>query len=269
MIGAGAVGSALALTLDRQGYRVRSVMSRDGRSARPLGKKVGAERTGSLAQLDGVDGLVFIAVPDDAIAVVVRHLSRRFMDFSRSIVFHTSGALTSDALKPLRDKGAAVGSFHPLQTILRSRVGRNDVRNIWIGIEGDPIAVKAGVRLAKQIGSHPFVLSKKQKVLYHIAAVFSSNYLITILSVVEELGRRIGLPNSAVLPMFEPLILQSVKNAKERTAAGALTGPIARGDKKTLDRHHIALRQRGLSEISKLYRALERETLRLAQKKGR
>lgn len=267
IIGAGAVGSALALAFNRHGYRIRSVISKYGKSAVRLGKKVGAERTGLLSELDDVSGLVVIAVPDDEIAGFVRLLSRREGDFSRSMIFHTSGALTSDALKPLQKKGATIGSFHPLQTILRSRVGRNDLRNIWIGIEGDAKAVKVGISLAKNIGSHPFILSKKQKVLYHIAAVFSSNYLVTILSVVEQLGHRIGLSHSAILPMFEPLILQSLKNVKERSAAVALTGPVARGDKKTLRKHHIALQQRGLTEISTLYRALERETMRLAQRK--
>ena len=267
IVGAGAVGSALALALDRHGYRIRSLISKHGKSADRLGRKVGAGKTGSMSQLRDVSGLLFIAVPDDNIPGVVRYLSRHQTDFSGSIVFHTSGALASDVLKPLRKNGASVGSFHPLQTILRSRVSRNDLRNIWIGIEGDPAAVKAGVRLAKRIGSHPFVLSKKQKVLYHIAAVFSSNYLVTILSVVEELGHKIGLPQSTILPMFEPLILQSVNNVKERTAAVALTGPIARGDKKTLRRHHSALGQRGLEEIFKLYKALESETMRLTHRK--
>ena len=259
----------MTLALDRQGYRIHSVVSNEGRSARRLGEKVGAERTGLLSQIADVSGLVFIAVPDDEIAVVVRQLSMFPGDFFRSTVFHTSGALTSDVLTPLRKKGAAVGSFHPLQTILRSRVGRNDLRNIWIGIEGDRTAVKTGIHIVKEIGSHPFVLSKKQKVIYHIAAVFSSNYLVTILSVVEELGQRIGLPHSTILPMFEPLILQSVKNVRERTASGALTGPIARGDTKTLRRHHAALRGEGLTGILELYRALERETTRLAHNKGR
>ena len=135
IIGAGAVGSALALALDRHGYRVRSIISKSGKSARRLGRKVRAERTGSWSQLRDVTGLLFITVPDDEIAVVVRRLSRRQRNFHRSTVFHTSGALASDALKPLQKKGAAVGSFHPLQTILRSRLGRNDLRNIWIGIE--------------------------------------------------------------------------------------------------------------------------------------
>jgi predicted short-subunit dehydrogenase-like oxidoreductase (DUF2520 family) len=267
IIGAGAVGYALALSLHKKQYFIRAVFSKSGKSARLLGKKVGASQSGILSTQDRDTGIFFIAVPDDQIKIVVRRLLHRHSDFSGSHVFHTSGALSSDVLLPLKKKGAAVGSFHPIQTFPRSKIGSVNFRGIFVAVEGDRKAVATGKRIARGIGSRPFVLSSQQKVLYHIAAVFGSNYFVTLLSVVEELGLRIGVPQRKIIAMIEPLILQSLKNVRIGSASSALTGPIARGDVRTISKHRGALKTKTLRHISELYTALAKATARLASKK--
>ncbi|MGA7160400.1 MAG: Rossmann-like and DUF2520 domain-containing protein [Bacteroidota bacterium] len=268
IIGAGAVGRPLALALWKKKYPIRIILSRNDRSAKIVGKSVHA-RHGRLLSAKNFrgDGIVFIAVPDDEIKNVVRILSRLCEDFSRSIVFHTSGALSSNLLSLLKVKGAAVGSFHPLQTFPKSDSTPERLHNIWIGIEGDKKAIATGKKIAHDVGARPFVLSSRQKVLYHIAAVFSSNYFVTLLSVVEELGKRIHLSKRETVSIFEPLILQSLQNVKEQSAASALTGPIARGDVQTLKRHRNELKKKGMKRIALLYSALARETSSLALRK--
>ena len=268
IIGAGPVGSALALALKKKEYPVRVVFSRKGKSAKALGQRILAlhARLRSTKRF-GVEGIIFIAVPDDEIDNVVQILSRSHEDFSRSIVFHTSGALSSKILSPLERKGATVGSFHPVQTFPKSTVTSGWLENIWIGIEGDKKAVVAARRIVHDFAARSFVLSSRQKVLYHVAAVFSSNYFVTLLSVVEELGKRIHLRRRKLISIFEPLILQSLMNVKKSSAASALTGPIARGDVQTLKRHRLELGKKGLRNISQLYSALAKETSRLASRK--
>lgn len=268
IIGAGPVGSALALALREKRYLLRVILSKKGRSAKALGLSVHAPH-GRLrpAKRFGVEGIIFIAVPDDEIRNVVHILSGRYKDFSESIVFHTSGALSSKILSPLKRKGATVGSFHPLQTFPKSGSASGQLKNIWIGIEGDKMAVAAARHIIHDFVAHPFVLSSQQKMLYHVAAVFSSNYFVTLLSVAEELGGRIHVPRRKVISIFEPLILQSLMNVKKYSAASALTGPIVRGDVQTLKRHRAELEKKGLGHISLLYAALAKETSRLASRK--
>ena len=247
---------------------MRVVLSRTGKSAKAVGQSVRAPfaRLRSTKRF-GVEGMIFIAVPDDEITNVVQTLSRGHKDFSRSIIFHTSGALSSEILSPLKRRGATVGSFHPLQTFPKSGIASGQLKNIWIGIEGDNKAVIAAKRIAHDFVSYPFVLSARQKVLYHVAAVFSSNYFVTLLSVVEELGKHIRLPRRKIIPIFEPLILRSLMNVKKYSAASALTGPIVRGDVRTVKRHRTELEKKGLRHISQLYSALAKETSLLASKK--
>lgn len=257
----------MALSLYKKQYCIRGVFSKSGKSAILLGKKVGASQSGILPTQARDNRIFFIAVPDDEIKNVVHRLIHRQSDFSGSLVFHTSGALSSEVLQPLKRRGAAVGSFHPLQTFSRSKTGSVNLREIFVAVEGDRKAVAAGKRIARRIGARPFVLSSQQKVLYHIAAVFGSNYFVTLLSVVEELGLRIGVPQRKIIAMTEPLILQSLKNVRIGSASSALTGPIARGDIRTISKHRSALKTKNLRHISELYTALAKATRRLASKK--
>jgi predicted short-subunit dehydrogenase-like oxidoreductase (DUF2520 family) len=270
IIGAGAVGSALALALHKRKFTLRLVVSHKEESARRLGRKVHAFY-GTQRSMPGFEpgGIFFLAVPDDEIEGVARWVAHTGTDFTRSIVFHCSGALSSDLLSPLRRKGAAVGSFHPLQSFPGTKADPQALEKIWIGIEGDRKAKEFGRYLARELRSRSIILSPQQKTLYHLAAVFSSNFLVTILSVVEELGGELGLSRNRVMSMVEPILLRSFMNAKLNSAATALTGPIARGDLRTVRKHRSALRAGGMKRIAALYTALARETAVLASKKDR
>jgi predicted short-subunit dehydrogenase-like oxidoreductase (DUF2520 family) len=269
IIGAGSVGTALALALKEKKYPIHAIFSKKGKSAKVLGHKVHAP----YARLDSKKsfaflGLIFIAVPDDEIENVVQNLARCQDDFSRSIIFHTSGALSSEILLPLKRKGATIGSLHPVQTFPKSGTASGLLENIWIGVEGDKKGVVAAKLIVHDFASRSFVLSSQQKVLYHVAAVFSSNYFITLLSVVEELGKQLRFPRKKIISIFEPLILRSLMNVKRYSAVSALTGPIARGDIQTVKRHRTELEKKGLRHIAQLYSALAKETSKLASRKA-
>jgi len=106
IVGAGRLGTTLAVALARKGYPIRSLVARRAQSARRaaafLGDNVqvlGAKQTGSLRRAD----VFLITTPDDQIATVAGELSR--LAFSNAIALHTSGALSSETLAPLREKG--------------------------------------------------------------------------------------------------------------------------------------------------------------------
>ena len=269
IVGAGQVGCALAVGLKSRGHSVRYVASRNRNSARFVGRIVHA-RFGPLDALPRPipPSIYFLAVPDDEIHRVTAQLARMSVDFSGSVAFHCSGALASDVLQPLREKGAAVGSLHPLQTFAARKGDATLLEHIWFGLEGDRRAVSLGRDIVRELQSRVILLQPEQKALYHIAAVFASNYFVTLLSVVEDIGGKLGLSRRQTMLMFGPIIQRTLENVKEKSAAAALTGPIARGDVRTLRRHRSALRTSGEKSIARLYETLAEHTQRLAGKKN-
>ena len=137
-------------------------------------------------------------VPDDALGTVARTLSTVRPDWTGTVVAHTSGALPAAALLDLRARGAALLSFHPLQTFT-PQSPPEAFDGIAIALEGDPEAVALGTRLATDLGAHPVTLSPDAKTRYHLAASMASNYLVTLMALVEEVLSSIGLdrPESA------------------------------------------------------------------------
>jgi predicted short-subunit dehydrogenase-like oxidoreductase (DUF2520 family) len=103
--------------------------------------------------------------------------------------------------------------------------------------------------------------------LYHASAVFASNYLVTLFSVVEEISGIIRIPKKNIWKIYSPLIFQTIHNAMNSSPAAALTGPIVRGDTETIAKHINALSIPKLRHLALLYSALGIETTRLAKKK--
>lgn len=267
IIGAGAVGRSIALALFQKGVRISAVYSLGGKSAKLLAKLCSAGGFGAFSETAALSDIVIIAVPDGSIPDVVRMLEGAKRKLTGHVILHTSGALTSDELLPLKKCGATIGSFHPLQTFPKSRKRTEFVGN-WFAVEGDPKAVKTSARLAAMTGAKHFLVPKKDKTLYHIAAVFASNYQVTLFSVVEQLAQSIRMPKRDLWRIFRPLITRTMENVFSSSPADALTGPIARGDYRTIMKHIAALEaSKSLSHLVPLYSALGVETTKLTKRK--
>jgi predicted short-subunit dehydrogenase-like oxidoreductase (DUF2520 family) len=178
---------------------------------------------------------------------------------------HCSGALDTSVLQAGAERGCALASLHPLQTFpsASSAVGR--LPGTWWFLEGDPAVVDVLHRLATDLGGQAVTIAPEHKPLYHAAAVFSANYLITLLETAVELLEHIGLSRDEARKALAPLARASVENFLERDLAGALTGPIARGDGETVQRHIDHLSQTR-PELLALYRAVGRRTAELADR---
>jgi len=265
VIGAGRVGTALALALCRKGLELKYLADRSPARARKARKLIGQGRaTGDNRLAARSAGLVFICVPDDLIPEVVKEISE--VELSGKYIFHTSGALSSDLLQPLARKGARVASFHPAQTFAEEVSEPGIFKGIYIGLEGQPEAVELGKMLAARLGAQALLLSAAEKPLYHLALSISSNFLVTLLSEVKELLKTAGLEESAVLEILTPLLNKTLQNVKNLGIDSSLTGPVVRGDLKTVEKH-LAITA-GSPGLDKVYRAMALEALRLAEKRG-
>lgn len=276
-IGAGTVGTALAVTLSQRGYPISAVYSRSPASAQRLAAQV---KGAAVSLLNGcqvkptgqhvVDSadLVFITTPDDSIAEVAAHL--RWAAGGGKSVVHCSGAASLDILEPARLAGASVGAFHPLQTFASVAQAIENIPGSTFGIESQGDLLEALKTMATALGGSYVELKAGDKVLYHAAAVVACNYFVTLVKLATDLWQQFGVGTPEATRALLPLIQGTVNNLKQVGLPNCLTGPIARGDVGTLKNHLEALEKHpDLSGLLSTYKELARQTIPISLAKGK
>jgi predicted short-subunit dehydrogenase-like oxidoreductase (DUF2520 family) len=259
LIGAGNLAYALGPALRAAGYAIDAVAARETASSRRraamLARNIGA-KTVPLAQATPNSDILWICHTDDALAETARLLARK-PGWKNKIVFHSSGALSSDVLAPLKRKGASTASLHPMMTFVPGATPRMD--EVPFAVEGDSRAVAVARRIVRDLGAEAFPIRKAAKTLYHALGSFSSPLLVAALATAERVGRASGLSASQTRRVMGPIVRQTLKNYQERGAATAYGGPMKRGDINTVLRHLKELqRVPGAGEV---YRALVKSAL--------
>ncbi|MFQ5876847.1 MAG: Rossmann-like and DUF2520 domain-containing protein [Acidobacteriota bacterium] len=266
ILGAGRMGRALGRLLALQGLQVGGVTARTLRSARRAVRFIGAgQAEKSNRRAASGASLIFIATPDRTIPPLARELARTGPRWDRKVVAHTSGAMSSSVLEPLRRRGARVASLHPLASIADPRTGLSDVARTPFAIEGDPEAVRLLRRLVARAGGIPVTIPRQAKTLYHLIAVLLSNDLVALLSFGLEAARALGLSEREAIRLYMPLVRGTVDNVARLGPVRALTGPVSRGDATTLRLHAHALRTVP-ADFRRLHRLLAQRSTALALK---
>jgi len=264
-IGAGTTGTALAVRLSQKRCPVVAVSSRTLSSAQKLARLVPKCQVCHAAQevADAAE-LVFITTPDDAIA---RVCSEVHWHEGQSVV-HCSGAHSVDILGSARKLGAAVGSFHPLQTFA-------DVDQAIENLSGSTFALEAEEPLLSTLKEFTLLLNGNwvelkpgDKVLYHAAAVFACNYLVTLFKLALDLWLDFGVSAKEATRALLPLLAGTINNIGTIGLPDCLTGPVARGDLGTIERHLSALETRSPSLLT-TYKELGLQTIPIALAKGK
>lgn len=264
LIGAGRVGPALAKAFRDKGYNIVAVLSRSLESAKRCAELCSCPLAiTDPAHIPKAD-VVLICVPDDAIGEVVDKLRRLRVVHKDSVVIHTSGAVSSDVLSPLRELGADVASLHPIQSITGPE---SDLRGVYFGIEGDEKALSQVRRLIEELGGVPLEIPKEEKSVYHLACTIASNYLVTLLHVADQIFRGLGLQPEGAFRVLKPLIEGTLANVEKMGVEEALTGPISRGDVGTARRHLEVLKEK-FPHLVPFYVTLGRLTTEMAQSRG-
>lgn len=243
IVGAGNLGTALALALSRAGYRIEAIVARSQgsslRRARGLADEVGArvitEFSESLAA-----NLVWICVPDAEIAQVASALARK-IEWKGRVALHSSGALASDELTVLRRRGAAIASVHPLMTFVPS--SQPSLTGVSFAIEGDALAIRSARSLINDLGGRAYAIRKADKAAYHTWATFASPLFTALLATTEQVAAQAGLTRKEAQRRVIPILLQTLANYASFGAAGAFSGPFIRGDMATIERHLSVLRR--------------------------
>lgn len=263
-IGAGRLGQCLARALAAQGCAIVSVSSRSQSAAQALAARLPACRALAAEQAVLCAELVFLTVPDDAIAPLAAALPWR----TGQRVVHCSGATELAALDAAAARGALVGGFHPLQIF-------SDPERALALLPGSSVAIEAAPPLAAELhelaallGLQPLALQPGTRATYHAAASFAASFLLSMLDEAVQVWAAIGLPPERALQSLLPLARGTLDAAQAKGLAQALAGPISRGDAGVVARHLQAFDGLG-GEHGQFYRELSLRQLSLARQSGR
>ena len=282
VIGSGRLGQAFAIALQSSGYPVVALVARSRQkaekaaallrkavgqgpgNARPKSLVFGANQLGELPETE----LVLITTPDDAILETAQRLSSLWKGGKQSTVLHTSGALSSEALAPLAEKGFQTGSIHPLISISEPVSGAAALLGAFFCIEGTGKAKRLAEGIVRDLAGHSFTIKPETKALYHAAAVMASPHLTALVDLAVAMLSACGLSKIRAQQVFMPLLESTVNNLKTSNPQRALTGTFARGDVATVRRHLDALAGKELAEALEVYKLLGLHSLQMAEKNG-
>jgi len=266
LIGAGHVGRVFGrLFAQHAGWRVQQVLTRSAASAQQAVEFIGAGAAATAYEQLQPAAVHVLAVGDDQIVPACEALASA-VPLRGSIVFHCSGALASDRLQAARDAGALVASVHPIRSFADPAAVAAQFAGTFCGIEGDAGALAVLTPALQAIGGEPVPINAAAKTVYHAAAVFASNYVVTVLDAALRAYQAAGIPEAVARQLAQPLASESMANVFRLGAAAALSGPIARGDMATVARQQQAVAQWD-GDTGALYQALIAPTSELAQRK--
>ncbi|MDW7652144.1 MAG: DUF2520 domain-containing protein [Bacillota bacterium] len=267
IIGAGNVGTALAVLFHTAGHKITGIASRtESSAARAAGLVQAPYDTNPAAFTKNAD-ITFLTTPDRAITDVCEQIALWNGFTSGSIVAHTSGAHSSAILDSAAKRGTYTISFHPLQTFANPDAGIKNLPGSFITVEGHPEALPAARSLVGDLECRLLEIPTDGKALYHAAACIACNYFSTLTEAALSVMEAAGVSKKDALPALYPLIEGTLKNIMRVGTVQSLTGPIARGDTSTIEAH-LAGMQKQIPELIPLYTLLGRATVDMAEAKG-
>jgi len=243
IIGAGKVAHSLVPAIVKSGYNVEAIQSRNLLSAKKLAQKYSIKHfTDSLKEIPAGVRLFLLTVPDSEIKIAADKISRLKINFTKCYVVHFSGVEDISVLRSLEKKGAATGSLHLMQTFPGKRI--TNLKGVHAALEtDDDRSYKLLMQLSKNLQLKPFSIRSEDKVYYHLAGVISSNFLAGNLYNSEELLSLCGIDKKDSFEILKSTIFTTLDNTRKYGAASALSGPIDRGDFKTIKKHISALKK--------------------------
>jgi predicted short-subunit dehydrogenase-like oxidoreductase (DUF2520 family) len=253
VIGLGNWGTSLAAALARAGLLAARIhVARQIHASRPANT-----RRNSISGLDAP--ILWLCVPDAAIASTAAWLTQQRPDLTGQIVLHSSGALDRSVLDLAARAGARTGSIHPMMSFPSRRI---------VALAGTSFAVETSsdhndaamtrtlFALVRRLGGRPFAIPTAGKALYHAGAMFGSPLLVASLAAGVRSLRAAGIEHKMALDLLGPIAAATVANVQQRGLDRSFSGPIARGDAATLKLHRQALVEHPL--VTQVYQALAR-----------
>jgi predicted short-subunit dehydrogenase-like oxidoreductase (DUF2520 family) len=256
VVGAGRVGTALAVALARAGHEVVAVSAVSDASVRRIEQRLPGVALARPPEVVAGADLVLMTVPDDVLPGLVAGLAATGAAVEGRLIAHASGRHGLGVLDPLVREGALPLALHPVMTFTGRPDDIDRLTGISFGVTApDPLRPVAEA-LVVEMGGEPVFIAEEQRDLDHAALASAANYLVTLVTAASDLLRDAGVANPG--RMLGPLLSAALDNAL-RLGDAALTGPVARGDADTVASHVNALRA-DAPEALPAYLALARLT---------
>lgn len=268
VIGAGRVGRTLAALFQRAGiFDVQAVLSKNADNARAAVAFIGAGVAVETLEAMPTADAWLVTTPDRAISATCEGLAASGRLRPADVVFHCSGALSSDELASAAAAGAHVASVHPLKTFATPDEAVETFAGTPCVAEGDAAALVLLQPAFEKIGARVLHIDRASKTLYHAASVIVCNYLVALLDTGLRCYEAAGIPRDTASKLIEPIVRETVEHVFSVGAARALTGPISRGDDGVIAHHLEALRAAD-PRIARIYGALGAAAVEVAREQG-
>ncbi|MGF7429854.1 DUF2520 domain-containing protein [Thermoanaerobacterium thermosaccharolyticum] len=263
-IGAGKVGTSLGILLSNSSIKVSGYLSRNLSSSLKASSLTNSNAFSKYEDIIIASDVIIISTKDDCIKSIVEEILKHKSTINNKIFVHLSGSISIDVLKPLKEYGHTM-VMHPVQTCPSIEAAVSLLPESYFTIEGDDIAINAGINIVKAIGAKPIVIDGINKPLYHASCVVASNYLVTLIKAANELLKASDFPIEKYPDMLLPLIRGTLKNIDESGCDASLSGPIARYDIDTIKKHIENIKD---DEILKLYKVMGLATIKFFKNPG-
>ena len=262
-IGAGKVATTLGVYFKSKGFEIAGYYSRNYESSLSASAQTDSHAYKDLKSLLDAAEMVWITTPDDQISAVVSQItSISVADKKEKIVMHASGVHSLSILNPLVKSGYNIATAHPLMAFNSIESSIQKIDSAWFAIEEMPDNDFSLEAFFKQCGNKTFKIDSDKKTLYHAAACVLSNYMVTLLDASYRIFEQSGMRKDDIQEATIPLLESVMENLKGKSCADALTGPIKRGDNKTIEMHLKSLNAE-MPEMVELYKLLGRHTMQM------
>jgi len=264
VIGTGRAGSVIAAALQRAGHPVVAASAVSDLSRLRAEALLPTTPIVDLADVATTADLVLVAVPDDALMGLVQGLAKAGVVTPGQFWMHLSGRYGIGALEAVTEEGALPLAIHPVMSFTGTSIDLARLADCPFGVTAPDALRTAAEALVIEMGGEPVWVPEDSRALYHSALAFGSNFLITLVAQSAELLQRAGIEHPQ--RVLGPLLGASLDNAL-RLGDQALTGPVARGDARSVAAHLEVIGEQS-STAQDAYRALARVTADRAVEAG-
>jgi len=268
-VGLGRVARALAVAFTDASFAVTASYDTNPSANQLWSERLSLPVSGDLMSVVDDTDFLFITTSDNAISDVAHRLAALDQIGVLRAVFHTSGALGSDVLEPIRQRGIEVASIHPVMSFLGRERDVANLRRCTFCVEAaSETAVDAAMKLCNRLGVQSVRIPQEAKSAHHLACVLVSNFSVLLLAEASEVYRSVGVPLSTAEKMLGALAEVSLENSQLTGVEEAMTGPFVRGDSETV-LLHLSWLARNAPHLVPMYRILAMRLTGLARRAGR
>lgn len=263
IVGAGAMGTAIARGAHAAGRRVTAIASRHLDRAAVLAEQLDAVLVDEAADTAAHADVIMLCVPDDAITPVAGTLR----DVGDKIVAHTAGAKGLVVLDVAAGRGAHTGSLHPVMVVAAGGRAHEALRGATAAVDGTDVARAWLTSFADDLQMEPVHIPAEHRALYHLSAAMVGGLMTGLLASAVDLWAVLGLDRETGATAMGRMVQEAGRNLERLGVPEAVMGPAVRGDAGTIEQHLQVLAIEA-PHLVPLYRVLVERCLPYAEERG-